>query len=112
MSLSARVFSLLEGVGIAFDSIRANKVRAALTILGVAIGVFVVVAISAAIHGINRSVAKRLRGGRADLVLHLQIPDRVQRLRRERRDLPLDPHPSAHHRRGGRRSRAYPPFAA
>ena len=58
MSLSARVFSLLEGVGIAFDSIRANKVRAALTILGVAIGVFTVVAISAAIYGINRSVAR------------------------------------------------------
>ncbi|HJU67325.1 MAG TPA: ABC transporter permease [Gemmatimonadaceae bacterium] len=58
MSLSARVFALLEGVGIAFDSIRANKVRAALTILGVAIGVFTVVAISAAIYGINRSVAR------------------------------------------------------
>jgi putative ABC transport system permease protein len=58
MSLSTRVFSLLEGVGIAFDSIRANKVRAALTILGVAIGVFTVVAISAAIYGINRSVAR------------------------------------------------------
>ena len=33
----------VEGVLIAIDSIRANKVRAALTILGVAIGVFVVV---------------------------------------------------------------------
>ena len=58
MSFSARVFSLLEGVGIAFDSIRSNKVRAGLTILGVAIGVFTVVAISAAIYGINRSVAR------------------------------------------------------
>ena len=32
--------------------------RAALTILGVAVGVFVVVVISAAIHGINASVAQ------------------------------------------------------
>jgi putative ABC transport system permease protein len=47
-----------EGVTIALDSIRANKVRAGLTILGIAVGVFVVVVISAAIHGINASVAK------------------------------------------------------
>ena len=53
-----RIFSLLEGVTIALDSLRANKVRAALTILGVAVGVFVVVVISAAIHGINASVAR------------------------------------------------------
>src|SRR5471030_942706 len=49
----------LEGVLIAFDAMRANKVRAALTILGVAVGVFVVVVISAAVHGINESVAKQ-----------------------------------------------------
>jgi putative ABC transport system permease protein len=47
-------------VTIALDSIRANKVRAGLTILGIAVGVFVVVVISAAIHGINASVAKDL----------------------------------------------------
>jgi putative ABC transport system permease protein len=47
---------LLEGVGIAFDSVRSNKVRASLTILGVAIGVSVVVAIGAGIRGINNSV--------------------------------------------------------
>ncbi|HJU89512.1 MAG TPA: ABC transporter permease, partial [Gemmatimonadaceae bacterium] len=52
-----RALALFEGVGIAFDSIRANKARAALTIAGVAVGVFVVVAISAAIYGINKSVA-------------------------------------------------------
>jgi putative ABC transport system permease protein len=49
----------LEGVSIALDAMRANKVRAALTILGVAVGVFVVVIISAAVHGINVSVAKQ-----------------------------------------------------
>jgi putative ABC transport system permease protein len=42
---------------IALDALRANKVRAALTILGIAIGVFVVVIISAAIHGINSGIA-------------------------------------------------------
>ena len=53
-----RFFSLFEGVAIALEQLRANKVRAALTILGVAVGVFVVVVISAAIHGINASVAR------------------------------------------------------
>jgi putative ABC transport system permease protein len=57
-SLAVRIFSLFEGVTIALDSLRQNRVRAALTILGVAVGVFVVVVISAAIHGINASVAK------------------------------------------------------
>jgi putative ABC transport system permease protein len=60
VAFSARLFTAFEGVGIAFDSIRANKVRAALTILGVAVGVFVVVAMSAAVHGINQSVARDL----------------------------------------------------
>ncbi len=58
--LGTWAFNLTEGVGIAVESIRANKVRAALTILGIAVGVFVVVVISASIHGINDSVAKQL----------------------------------------------------
>jgi putative ABC transport system permease protein len=51
------VTPLLEGVGIALDSLRANKGRAALTILGVAIGVTVVMVIAAMISGINKSVS-------------------------------------------------------
>src|SRR6185312_2331673 len=53
-----RGFVLFEGVSIALESLRANRVRAALTILGVAVGVLVVVLISAAIHGINAGVAR------------------------------------------------------
>lgn len=49
---------LAEGVTIALDSLRANKVRASLTILGVAIGVMVVIVIGSAITGINRSATK------------------------------------------------------
>jgi putative ABC transport system permease protein len=55
---TARLSAVSEGVRIAIDAVRANKVRAGLTILGIAVGVFVVVAISAAVHGINQSVAK------------------------------------------------------
>ena len=47
---------MAEGVGIALESVRANKVRAALTVLGVAIGVTVVIAMGSAITGINRSI--------------------------------------------------------
>jgi putative ABC transport system permease protein len=53
-------FRIFEGMGIALDSLRANKVRAALTILGVAIGVMVVIAMASAITGINRSVSAQL----------------------------------------------------
>jgi len=51
---------MLEGSTIALDSIRSNKVRAALTILGVAIGVTVVIAMASAISGINQSITRIL----------------------------------------------------
>jgi putative ABC transport system permease protein len=50
------LFRMVEGAGIALDSLRSNKVRAALTVLGVAIGVMVVIAMGSAITGINRSI--------------------------------------------------------
>ncbi|HKE92180.1 MAG TPA: ABC transporter permease [Gemmatimonadales bacterium] len=51
---------LLEGVGIALDSLRSNKVRAALTILGVAIGVMVVMVIGALIAGFDKGLSDEL----------------------------------------------------
>jgi putative ABC transport system permease protein len=54
------VTPLLEGVGIALASLRAHKVRAALTILGVAIGVMVVMVIGALISGFNKGVSDML----------------------------------------------------
>ncbi len=53
--------ALREGIGIALDSLRANKTRAALTILGVTIGVAVVVAMAATVDGINSSVEASIR---------------------------------------------------
>ncbi len=50
-----RLLMALEGIGMALDAMRANKVRALLTIAGVAIGVFVVVAMGATVHGIRQS---------------------------------------------------------
>ena len=51
---------LFEGIGIALDSLKASKGRAALTILGIAIGVMVVMVIAAMIGGINRGVSQQL----------------------------------------------------
>jgi putative ABC transport system permease protein len=60
VNLGTRIASLFEGVMIALDAIRSNKVRAGLTILGIAVGVFVVTVMSAAVHGINAGVSKSM----------------------------------------------------
>jgi putative ABC transport system permease protein len=58
--IEQRTAQIVESVRIALEALRANRVRAGLTILGIAVGVFVVVVISAAVHGINESVARDL----------------------------------------------------
>lgn len=52
--------SLFEGVAIALSSLRAHKMRAALTILGVAIGVMVVMVIGALIAGFDKGLSDML----------------------------------------------------
>lgn len=49
-----------EGVTIAIDALKANRARALLTIMGVALGVFVVVAMSSVVRGINESFRRDL----------------------------------------------------
>ena len=51
---------LLESAGIALGSLRAHKVRAALTVLGVAIGVMVVMVIGALISGFDKGLTDML----------------------------------------------------
>ena len=58
MKFGGKVLQALEGVGIAIDAMKANKVRAGLTIMGVAVGVYVVVALSSVVRGINESFAR------------------------------------------------------
>ena len=50
------VRNLTEGVGIALDAIRANKLRSLLTILGVVIGVTTVMAVASLVTGIRRQI--------------------------------------------------------
>lgn len=54
------VSPVLEGVGIALSSLRAHKMRASLTILGVAIGVVVVMVIGALIAGFDKGLSDML----------------------------------------------------
>src|SRR6266487_5605947 len=49
---------LREGLKISFGAIRANKLRAALTTLGIVIGIVTVTLMSAAIHGLNSAFLK------------------------------------------------------
>ena len=98
--------SLFEGVTIALDSLRANSVRAALTILGVAVGVFVVVVISAAIHGINASVAKDFEKAGPTTFFAEPVSDHVRGVRRHGRHVQVAPQSAAHvRRREGARAR-------
>ena len=55
--------SLHEGLLIAFDAMHANAIRSGLTILGVAVGVSVVVALAALITGIRSSVMEAFEAG-------------------------------------------------
>jgi putative ABC transport system permease protein len=52
--------ALREGVEIAIDALRSNRVRAALTILGIVIGVATVVAMAAIIGGVRATVVGQL----------------------------------------------------
>jgi putative ABC transport system permease protein len=49
-----------EGIALSIGSMLANKVRAFLTIVGVAVGVFVVVAMTSVIRGVNESFKRDL----------------------------------------------------
>lgn len=52
--------STREGIGIAWEALRSNKVRAALTILGIVIGVATVIAMAALITGLRSSITGQL----------------------------------------------------
>jgi putative ABC transport system permease protein len=58
---------LREGLFISWDAIRANKMRAALTTLGIVIGIVTVTLMGTAIEGLNRSFMRSISSMGADV---------------------------------------------
>ena len=68
-----------EGVALAFDAVRANKSRAALTILGIAIGVMVVIGMASMISGIQSGVSDIVeRAGPKSFVVMREFQEGIQ----------------------------------
>jgi putative ABC transport system permease protein len=69
MSLSRRIaarwpvlFGIREAMGMGFAALRAYKMRASLTILGVVMGITTVTGMSSIVAGLNRSMATQIEG--------------------------------------------------
>lgn len=68
------IFETKEGVLLALDSIRANKFRSFLTILGVMIGVSSVIAMVALIQGLNAAVAREIETMGSNVIFITKFP--------------------------------------
>jgi putative ABC transport system permease protein len=84
-----------EAVRVAFDSLRVNKLRSFLTVLGILIGVSSVVAVVAIIEGLDRYVAEKVLelGSKSFTVQKMPdiITSRQQRIEmQKRRDVTLE----------------------
>jgi putative ABC transport system permease protein len=62
------LFAMREAVGLGLAAVRAYKLRAGLTILGVVMGVMTVTGMSSIIAGLNRSVASSIQGLGASVI--------------------------------------------
>src|SRR3954447_18306961 len=82
--------SFFENFKMAFDTMRGNKLRSFLTIIGVVVGVITVMLISSIISGINVAVEKEVEsfGTRSiflykmDIGIRTSAPAREERLRK------------------------------
>ena len=62
------LIELWEGLAIAWDAIRANKMRSALTTLGIVIGIVTVTSMATAIEGVNMAFVKSISIIGADIL--------------------------------------------
>jgi len=68
------VSELFEAMGLAFDDLRRNRLRSALTILGIVIGISMVIAISSAVNGLNTNVLGSVQSLGSNLVICYRFP--------------------------------------
>jgi putative ABC transport system permease protein len=68
------VSELLEGLRIAWEAVRANKLRSVLTTLGIIIGVVTVTLMAAAIEGLNQAFLRSISAIGADVLFVQKFP--------------------------------------
>ena len=85
---------LLQLIRVALDNLRNNKLRSALTMLTVIIGVMMIVAMAAVITGLNTSVAKQIASLGSNIVTVSRMPTFAFRFpteeERQRKELTRD----------------------
>ena len=87
--------NISEAIKIAFLSLWANKLRSALTLLGVVIGVAAVIAVVTFVNGINSYVAERIFNLGADVFIMFKVSPAVTNIdhyieAQKRKDLTMD----------------------
>ena len=68
------VLKLWEEVLLALDTLRKNKLRSALTILGIVIGITTVITVTAVINGLNENVLGGIRSLGSDTIIAYRFP--------------------------------------
>src|ERR1700738_1468802 len=68
------VLRLWEEVLLALDTLRKNRLRSALTILGIVIGITTVITVSSVINGLNESVLGGIRELGPDTIIAYRFP--------------------------------------
>jgi len=70
------VFLLIENIGLAFESIKANKMRSALTMLGIIIGISAVIAINTLGNALSESISNSMsKMGASNINVGLEMKD-------------------------------------
>jgi putative ABC transport system permease protein len=78
-----RIDDLKETVTMALDTLRSNKLRSGLTILGIVIGVMTVITISSVVNGLNSSVEGLVQSLGSNVLFVFRFPVFGQRLTTE-----------------------------